>query len=230
MADNQATNDNASASPGERDLLLGDGPSRTVQTKAATGHQPWVCMPTCGWIPAVIFMFGSSADFCDGSSFGAGFKDIGGLYGQSKHAAWLLVAYQTTFMMAQPWYSVASTRYSWTGPLLIAYLLFAVGLLIGAFTGPPDTKGDSIRDIVPLLISRAVTAWGACAMVYVPNLVFNSRSDPAATVLGLLSTVAVPEDQRALWVAVQALFDLAGQYIGRGIGGSGISDGDQLQR
>lgn len=181
VGQDEAANDYTSAEPGERDALLGMKP---LQTKLSGWWNKYT--PICGIFTVIIFMLGSSADFCDGAAINIGFKDIGDLYGQSEHAAWLVVAYQHTTMLVRPWYSVASKRYRWTGLLLTAYMLFAGGLLMSCLIVPPDIKEDSVQEFLLLAISRIFTALGAAGVVFVPSLVLNSRSDSVTTALGLL--------------------------------------------
>lgn len=181
VGQDEAANDCTSAHPGERDALLGTKP---LQTKLSQWWNKYT--PICGIFTVIIFMLGSGADYCDGAAISIGFKDISDLYGQSEHAAWLVVAYQHTTMLVRPWYSVASKRYRWTGLLLTAYMLFAGGLLMSWLMVPPDIKEDSVKEFLLLALSRTFTAWGAAGVVLVPSLVFNGRSDPVTICLGLL--------------------------------------------
>jgi MFS family permease len=184
MAETQPTDPRPSDTPTERTSLLGSSNAGAAQPVAPVTRQSRLGLPKYLLFPVLIFLLGSGVDYYDGSIFSTGFGSIGALYKQQNHAAWLTIVYTTIFAVAQPLYSIASRCINWTILLSIAFLVFALGQWIASLTEPPDPKRAPPETrfviLVPLLFARAVTAVGACAMVYVPNLVFNGTSNLVA--------------------------------------------------
>ncbi|KEF54170.1 uncharacterized protein A1O9_09965 [Exophiala aquamarina CBS 119918] len=219
----------AAAEAGTERTALRRSEAQDIAEATPTWPERLLIIPRNLWLPALIFMLGSAADFCEGSFFATGFTDIGSSFKAQEDAAWLKIGYATLMAIAQPSYSLACNKWSWHGPILLSYVLFSAGLVLWSvqpvFGIPRDATSLTVNsscssrspNLMTLIFARLLTAGGSAGMVYVPSLVFN-----------------VPEvlscSDRPRWTSIQHAFAALGQFIGSQLAESNLRNDSILKK